>query len=120
MSLRRTPVPRVLHRPNLVLGGERELTLMTAIVAGGLGVTGQNIPTATVAALLWFGLLPLFRWMAKADPRMSVVYVRSLKYRRYYPPRSRPFVGESMSPATQWAIILAGAGLIGAALYWAL
>ena len=36
MSLRRTPFRRVLHRPNLFLGGERELTLSTAVVAVAL------------------------------------------------------------------------------------
>ncbi len=35
LSLRRTPFFRVLHRPRLFLGGEREPTLMMAIVAAG-------------------------------------------------------------------------------------
>ncbi len=45
VSLRRTPFFRVLHRPRLFLGGEREPTLMMAIVAAGLAVSGQNIVT---------------------------------------------------------------------------
>ena len=52
MSLRRTPFRRVLHRPNLFLGGERELTLSTAVVAVALAVTGQNLIALGVAALL--------------------------------------------------------------------
>ena len=51
MSLRRTPFRRVLHRPNLFLGGERELTLSTAVVAVALAVTGQNLVSLAVAAL---------------------------------------------------------------------
>jgi type IV secretory pathway TrbD component len=55
VSLRRTPFFRVLHRPRLFLGGEREPTLMMAIVAAGLAVSGQNLVTLAVAAALWFG-----------------------------------------------------------------
>ncbi len=91
MSLRRTPFFRVLHRPRLFLGGEREPTLMMAIVAAGLAVSGQNLVTLAVAALLWFGSIGIFRQVAKADPQMSRVYLRQLRYQGYYPPRARPY-----------------------------
>ena len=91
MSLRRTPFFRVLHRPRLFLGGEREPTLMMAIVAAGLAVSGQNLVTLAVAGVLWFGSIGIFRAIAKADPQMSLVYLRQIKYRGYYPPRSRPY-----------------------------
>ena len=97
MSLRRTPFFRVLHRPKLFLGGEREPTLMMAIVAAGLAVSGQNLVTLTVAAVLWFGCIGIFRQIAKADPQMSRVYLRQLKYRGYYPARSRPYRGADAS-----------------------
>jgi len=54
VSLRRTPFHRVLYRPALWLGGERELTGSTAVIAIGLAVLGQNLVAFTVAALLWF------------------------------------------------------------------
>ena len=91
MSLRRTPFFRVLHRPRLFLGGEREPTLMMAIVAAGLAVSGQNLVTLAVAGVLWFGSIGIFRQIAKADPQMSQIYLRQLKYQGYYPPRSRPY-----------------------------
>ena len=91
MSLRRTAMFRVMHRPRLFLGGEREPTLMIAMVAAGLAVSGQNLVTLLVAAGLWFGCIGLFRQVAKADPQMSRVYLRQLKYQGYYPPRSRPY-----------------------------
>jgi type IV secretory pathway TrbD component len=91
VSLRRTPFFRVLHRPRLFLGGEREPTMMMAIVAAGLAVSGQNLVTLVVAAVLWFGCIGIFRQVAKADPQMSRVYMRQLKYRGYYAPRSRPY-----------------------------
>ena len=91
MSLRRLPFHRVLHRPGLFLGGEREPALITAIVAGGLAVSGMNMVSIVIGAVVWFGAIPLLRWMAKADPQMTKVYLRQLRYRGYYPARSRPF-----------------------------
>ncbi len=119
MSLRRTPFHRVLYRPALWLGGERELTGSTAVIAIGLAVLGQNLVAFTVAALLWFLAIYLLRQMAKSDPQMSRVYMRQVRYRGYYPPRSRPYIGGSrMGAAAQWSILVAGA-LAGVALvYW--
>jgi type IV secretory pathway TrbD component len=91
VSLRRLTFHRVLHRPSLFLGGEREPVLVTAIVAGGVAVSGMNTVSFVVGTALWFGSIPLFRWMAKADPQMTKVYLRQLSYRGYYPARSRPW-----------------------------
>ena len=94
MSLRRLPFHRVLHRPALFLGGERELALMTLIIAGGLAVSGMNLVSFVVGGILWFCSIPVFRWMAKSDPQMTKVYIRQLKYSGYYPARSRPYRAE--------------------------
>jgi type IV secretion system protein TrbD len=115
VSLRRTPFFRVLHRPRLFLGGEREPTLMMAIVAAGLAVSGQNLVAVIVAAVLWFGCIGLFRQMAKADPQMSRVYMRQIKYRGYYPPRSRPYRDAEVS--SQWFYVITAVMTL-ALLYW--
>jgi len=94
MSLRHLPFHRVLHRPNLFLGGEREPALLTLIVAGGLAVSGLNTVSFLVGAALWFTAIPVLRWMAKADPHMSKIYLRHIRYRGYYPARSRPYRAE--------------------------
>jgi type IV secretion system protein TrbD len=91
VSLRRLPFHRVLHRPALFLGGERELALMTLIIAGGLAVSGMNLVSFAVGGCLWFCSIPVFRWMAKSDPHMTKLYIRQLKYHGYYPARSRPY-----------------------------
>ncbi len=91
MTLRTLPFHRVLHRPGLFLGGEREPTMMAALVAGSIAVAGMNTVSIGTGALLWFIAIPLFRWMAKADPKMTQVYIRHRKHRGYYPPRSRPY-----------------------------
>jgi type IV secretion system protein TrbD len=115
VSLRRTPFFRVLHRPRLFLGGEREPTLMMAIVAAGLAVSGQNLVAVIVAAMLWFGCIGLFRQMAKADPQMSRVYMRQIKYRGYYPPRSRPY--RDAEKSSQWFYVITAVMTL-ALLYW--
>jgi type IV secretory pathway TrbD component len=90
MELRRTPFYRVLYRPPLVFGGEREPVLLTLATAIGLVVTGQNLVSIVVGAVVWFGGITAWRLMAKADPYMTSVYRRQLQYRAYYAPRSRP------------------------------
>jgi type IV secretory pathway TrbD component len=115
VSLRQTPFFRVLHRPRLFLGGEREPTLMMAIVAAGLAVSGQNLVAVIVAAVLWFGCIGLFRQMAKADPQMSRVYMRQIKYRGYYPPRSRPY--RDAEKSSQWFYVITAVMTL-ALLYW--
>ena len=94
MTLRHLPFHRVLHRPNLFLGGEREPALLTLLVAGGLAVSGLNTVSFLVGAALWFTAIPVLRWMAKADPHMSKIYLRHIRYRGYYPARSRPYRAE--------------------------
>jgi type IV secretory pathway TrbD component len=88
-ELRFTPVYRVLWRPNLFMGGERELVLVTAIVCAGVAVSALNVVAAAVGLGVWLSLIGLFRTMAKADPQMSRVYLRQLQYKLYYAARSR-------------------------------
>ena len=90
MPLRRPPFYRVLYRPPLVLGGEREPVLLTLVIAVGLTFSGLNVPSLVGAAFLWFGGIAAFRLMAKADPYMTAVYRRQRQYRKHYAPRSRP------------------------------
>jgi type IV secretion system protein VirB3 len=97
------------------LGGEREPTLMMAIVAAGLAVSGQNLVAVSVAAVLWFGCIGLFREMAKADPQMSRVYMRQIKYRGYYPPRSRPY--RDADKSSRWFYVMTAMVTL-ALLYW--
>jgi type IV secretion system protein VirB3 len=84
---------------------------MMAIVAAGLAVSGQNLVTLVVAGVLWFGCIGIFRQVAKADPQMSRVYLRQLKYRGYYPPRSRPY-RDAEASSRGFYIGLAGLGAL--------
>lgn len=77
-----------MHRPNLLMGGERELMLFTLLITGGLAMSALNLPAFLVGGVVWICVAGALRMMAKADPMMSQVYVRSLKYRPHYPARS--------------------------------
>ena len=89
-ALRRTSIHRALHRPNLILGGEREPVLFTAILCGGVAISALNIVAALVGIGVWLIAIGFLRLMAKADPYMSKIYLRQLRYPAYLPARSRP------------------------------
>ncbi len=88
-DLRRSPFYRVLHRPNLFLGGERNLVMFTLLVCAGIAVASLNVWTAVIGTVIWFSCIGLFRQMAKHDPYLSRVYIRHKKYQTYYAPNSR-------------------------------
>jgi len=89
--LLRTPICRALHRPALLLGAERELMLLTLLALGGLALSAANLVATAVCSILWLGVSHLLREMAKADPRLSRIYLRHLRHAHCYPARSRPF-----------------------------
>lgn len=89
--LRRTVLHRALHRPNLLMGGERELVMFSLLISGGLIVSALNLPSLIVGSVVWFCAIVGLRHMAKADPYMSSVYRRQLKYVPFYGPRSTPY-----------------------------
>jgi type IV secretory pathway TrbD component len=90
VALARTPIYRATTRSQLLMGGERTLVLSTAMLAAMLIFSGGTLISATVGVFAWFGGLFGLRQMAKADPEMSRVYLRHVKYAGYYPPRSTP------------------------------
>ena len=90
-QLRRTILHHALHLPLLLVGGERELVMCSVLISGGLIVSALNLPSIVVGTIVWFGAIVALRQMAKADPYMSAVYTRQLKYVPFYAPRSTPY-----------------------------
>ncbi|MFZ2316059.1 MAG: conjugal transfer protein TrbD [Gammaproteobacteria bacterium] len=90
-SQRLTPFHRALHRPQQIMGGERELVLFSMLIAGGLIVSALNLVATVIGVSIWLVCIYALRKMAKADPNMSKVYIRQLKYKHYYAPFSRPY-----------------------------
>lgn len=87
-----SPVHHSLVRPNLMMGCERELYLLTvmtsAMLVGPSGLFLANWGTALFGFFLWvFGTIGLAA-MAKKDPRLSKIYCRSIRYRKQYAAKS--------------------------------
>ncbi len=102
MALRTIPIHRAGNRDNLFLGGDRELVMFTALIAAALIFSAQELKATIFGLVLWFGALYLLRTMAKSDPKMRKVYLRALKFKRYYPARSTPFRENTRSQGNQY------------------
>ena len=85
------PVYRALIRPDLMLGCERELFLAVGLLTVILVVVALDLIAAIAGVCLWSGAVVGLRAMAKADPVLSKVYVRHIKYRNFYPAHATPF-----------------------------
>ena len=90
MALTRTPIYRATTRSQLLLGGERTLVLTIGMLAAILIFSGGTLLTGAFGVFTWAAGMFVLRRMGKADPDMSRVYMRHVKYARYYPARSRP------------------------------
>jgi len=88
---RSVPIRQSLHRPELVLGGEREpvmLCTLLSLITGIVGAVSFSWLVVLFSILFWFGAVWMFRRMAKADPVMTRIWKRHVGYRHHYPARS--------------------------------
>ena len=76
-------------RPILLMGAERELLLISAIVAAVLVLSLQQLLFTVVGVVFWCLSLAALQRAAKADPQFSRVYLRHARYRAYYAAQSR-------------------------------
>ncbi|CAM3782043.1 conjugal transfer protein TrbD (plasmid) [Agrobacterium radiobacter] len=90
-GLHRNRIHRALSRPNLLMGADRELVLITGLAATILIFVVLTIYSALFGAAIWIVVIGVLRMMAKADPLMRQVYVRHLSYRPYYRPTTSPW-----------------------------
>ena len=90
--LRTAVVHRSLTRPQLIAGCDRTLfiivTLLSIFLAIPGGIMSESLFNIVFGiGLFFFGLVSL-SWMAKKDPSMRQVFMRSLGYKDRYPARS--------------------------------
>jgi type IV secretory pathway TrbD component len=82
---RRISIHRSLNRPHLLLGAERGLVLLTGVITALLLFSGNiSVTSVALAILFWSSSFWALVRMAKADPQMSQVYQRHVRYRAYY------------------------------------
>lgn len=90
-GLSRSRIHRALSRPNLLLGADRELVLLTGLAAVILIFVVLTWYAALFGIAIWIVVVAALRMMAKADPMMRRVYARHIGYRAIYRPTSTPW-----------------------------
>lgn len=90
-QLARSRIHRALSRPNLLMGADRELVLLTGLAAAISAFVVLTWFSVLFGIAIWIGVVAALRMMAKADPMMRQVYVRHIGYRPTYRPTSSPW-----------------------------
>ncbi len=90
-NLARSRVHRALSRPNLLMGADRELVLLTGLISIILIFVVLTWYAALFGMAIWLVAVAALRMMAKADPLMRRVYLRHISYKAYYRPTSTPW-----------------------------
>jgi type IV secretion system protein TrbD len=76
------------NRPNQLLGGDRELVLVSLLVAVSLAFALAAWWGIVLSTGLWAGAIAVLKRMGKADPQLRSVYLRHIRYRAFYPAKS--------------------------------
>lgn len=90
-GLQRNRIHRALSRPNLLMGADRELVLITGLAAVILIFVVLTIYSALFGIAVWIVVVGVLRMMAKADPMMRKVYVRHISYKSTYKATTSPW-----------------------------
>jgi type IV secretion system protein TrbD len=77
-----------VNRPNLVLGGDRELVLVTIMVSFSLAFSLASWWGVILSVVFWIAAMAALQRMGKADPLLRHVYLRHVRYRGFYAAKS--------------------------------
>ncbi len=86
--MRTLTIHQSLHRHSHVMGAERELVLMSGLVALLVAIGGLSLLSGVAGFGFWVLAVFVLRRMAKADPLMSKVWLRHIKLQLHYPARA--------------------------------
>lgn len=89
------------NRPQLLLGGDRELVLLSAMMAGMLTFALGTWWGAVSGVLLWMSAVAVLSRMGKADPLLRQTYIRHVRYQPYYPAKS-PVAARAARTPLSW------------------
>ncbi|KAA3448158.1 conjugal transfer protein TrbD [Mesorhizobium sp. SARCC-RB16n] len=84
-------IHRALSRPNLLMGADRELVLLSGLAAVILIFVVLTWYAAIFGMMFWLVAVAALRMMAKADPLMRRVYLRHVSYKSFYHATSSPW-----------------------------
>ena len=86
---RSIPIHLSLIRPILLMGAERELVLISGILAAVLVMSLARLLFTVIGVVFWALSLGALQRAAKSDPQFTRVYLRHTRYRAYYAAQSR-------------------------------
>ena len=90
-NLARSRIHRALSRPNLLMGADRELMLLTGLAAAILIFVVLTWYATLFGVAIWLVAVAVLRMMAKTDPMMRKIYIRHISYRPVYRATSTPW-----------------------------
>jgi type IV secretion system protein TrbD len=91
IPLTRSRIHRALSRPNLLMGADRELVLLTGLASVILVFVVLTWFSVLFGTAIWIAVVAALRMMAKADPIMRRIYLRHIGYRPTYRANSSPW-----------------------------
>jgi type IV secretion system protein TrbD len=77
-----------LNRPQLLMGGDRELVLVAGLFAGVMAVSVMTMMSFFIAGVSFGAIVMVLTQLGKADPLMRKVYSRHIRYKDFYPAKS--------------------------------
>ena len=89
------------NRHNLLLGCDRELVLLSALLSAMLIFALVTWWGIVAGILLWLAAVAVLSRMGKADPMLRHVYIRHVKYRPYYAAKSG-LLSQPLSTPRRW------------------
>jgi type IV secretion system protein VirB3 len=76
------------NRPNMLLGADRELVLLSAMLSAALTFVIATWWGILLGVILWVAAVAVLQRMGKADPLLRPVYARHVKYQPFYGAKS--------------------------------
>ena len=89
------------NRPNQLLGGDRELVLVSLLTSVALAFSLASWWGLGVSVAWYIGAMAVLKRMGKADPLLRQVYMRHIRYRPFYPAKSGVY-SRCLQPPMTW------------------
>jgi type IV secretion system protein TrbD len=100
-SLREIVIHPSANRPNQLLGGDREMVLISALIAVSLAFSLASWWGCVASLCFWLSATAVLQRMGKADPLLRQIYMRHIRYRPFYPAKSGIF-SSALSTPPKW------------------
>jgi type IV secretion system protein TrbD len=86
------------NRPHLLLGCDRELVLFAALMSAMLIFALVTWWGVAAGVGFWIASVAVLSRMGRSDPMLRQVYIRHIRYRPFYPAKSRVLAETAATP----------------------